>query len=179
MIDIASELARLHVLEGAEFVLQLKVIASHEGFHPLEDNPDIYTMGGAQREDYANQLAAARRAVELGYRVYILPNPPGIRTADFIFVRKGIYKMYDLKTIYGQASVISRLMDSVGQSNHILLNMRTNYNSGRLALEIRKYFENNPNAFEVLIFIGKKVLSVKRQYALQKNFFTSFRKSYR
>ena len=41
-------------------------------------------------EDGSVLMAAARKAVEHGYRVYILPNPKGIRTADFIFERKGV-----------------------------------------------------------------------------------------
>lgn len=32
--------------------------------------------------------------------------------------------MYDLKTVYGNASVSSQLLDSIGQSNRVLLNMR-------------------------------------------------------
>ena len=41
-------------------------------------------------EDGSVLMAAARKAVEHGHRVYILPNPKGIRTADFIFERKGV-----------------------------------------------------------------------------------------
>ena len=37
-------------------------------------------------------------------------NPKGIRTADFIFERKGVYKMFDLKTITGRSSVDNRLI---------------------------------------------------------------------
>jgi len=128
--------------------------------------------------DIASELAAARRAVELGYRVYILPNPPEMRTADFIFVRKGIYKMYDLKTIHGQASVISRLKDSIGQANHILLNMATDYNGMSLARSIKKYFELNQNALEVMIFKKNKVLEVTRKSLDDKLFLNTFRKRY-
>ena len=34
----------------------------------------------------------------------MLPNPKHPRTADFIFERKGVYKMFDLKTISGRKS---------------------------------------------------------------------------
>lgn len=168
MSDIATELAKLHVLEGAAFIIQLKAIATLGEFHPLKDNPNIYTIGGERNADYENLLEAAQKAVELGYRVYVLPNPNGIRTADFIFVQHGVYKMYDLKTIFGRSSVGNRLLESIGQTNHVLLNMKTKYNGGRLATEIRTYFRFNPRACEVLIFKGKQVLSVKRKYALQK-----------
>lgn len=85
----------------------------------MKTDPSIYTIGGDRGEDYDNLLNAARKAVEHGYRVFILPNPKGFRTADFVFERKGVYKMFDLKTIQGKASVMNRLLESVGQTNHI------------------------------------------------------------
>ena len=81
--------------------------------------------------------------MEHGYRVFILPNPKGFRTADFIFERKGVYKMFDLKTIQGKSSAMNRLLESVGQTNHVLLNMTTNYRAVSLASCIKRYFEIN------------------------------------
>ena len=57
----------------------------------------------------------------------MLPNPQGLRTADYIFVRKGAYKMYDLKTISGSSSVGNRFYESIGQTNRVLLNITTEY----------------------------------------------------
>ena len=71
-------------------------------FRPYGTDTEIYYVGGDDDTDFPRLLDAARKAVALGYRVYILPNPHGIRTADFIFERKGVYRMYDLKTVYGK-----------------------------------------------------------------------------
>lgn len=178
-LDIALELAKLHILNGADFVRQLKKLAHLNIFKPVENEKDIFAADASHHEDFDSLLDAARKAVELGYTVYILPNPKGIRTADFIFEQHGIYKMYDLKTIYGKASVGNRLWESIGQTSHVLLNMKTQYNRGRLAVEIKTYFQNNPQAFEVLIFKGKQVFTIKRKFALQKSFIVDFRKRYR
>ena len=178
MSDIATELAKLHVLVGADFIIQLKSITARNEFHPLQDEPNIFTTGGESEDDYDNLIAAARKAVELGNKVYILPNPTGIRTADFIFEQHGIYKMYDLKTIHGKTSVGNRLLESIGQTNHVLLNINTRYNGGRLAAEIKTYFQINPQACEVLIFKGKQVFTVKRKFALKKSFIIDFRKRF-
>ena len=99
---------------------------------------------------------SAKKGVEHGYRVFILPNPKGFRTADFIFERKGVYKMFDLKTIQGKSSAMNRLLESVGQTNHVLLNITTNYRAVSLASCIKRYFEINPNAVEILVFKGNK-----------------------
>ena len=176
--DIAEQLADLHTLKGAGFISMLKEITQQRAFTPLEGESNIYTTGGKTEEDYDNLLNAARKAGEQGYKVYILPNPKGIRTADFIFERKGVYKMFDLKTISGKSSASNRLLESIGQANHILLNMATNYNARLLAKDISLYFQVNTNAFEVLIFKGAKSILIKRKAALDKSFVKKFMYAY-
>jgi len=83
-------------------------------------------------------------------------------SADFIFVRKGVYKLYDLKTITGANSIGNRLQDSIGQTNRVLLNITTEYSPIALARNIRRYFEKNPQAVEVLVYKGRKSISVLR-----------------
>ncbi len=167
----------LHTM-GASFVWTLKEITLHSEFRPLSGETNIFTVGGENSEDYDNLLNAARKAIELGYRVFILPNPKGMRTADFIFERKGIYRLYDLKTIQGKGSAGTRMKESIGQANRVLLNMTSDYNARLLASDIKEYFEKNPDAVEVLIFKGKKVISVVREHTLSPIFNRLFRRKY-
>ena len=99
--DISEQLADLHSLKGAGFISMLKEITLQRAFSPLEGENNIYTTGSTKEDDYENLQNAARKAVVHGYKVFILPNPKGIRTADFIFERKGVYRLYDLKTVSG------------------------------------------------------------------------------
>ena len=174
MDNITDELAKLHKLTGAEFSRQVERIALRNEFYPLEGETDIYITGGETSDDFENLLNAARKAVMHGYRVFVLPNPKGIRTADFIFERKGTYKMYDLKTISGKASAKNRLLESIGQTNHVLLNMVTDYNARSLAKDLLAYFTTNPNAFEVMIFKRNKVIQVKRVSVENHDFIKKF-----
>lgn len=178
MNDISQELAKLHFLNGADFIRQLKLIVSSGWFHPIEGEYSIYSVGGEKGEDYDNLLNAARKAVEIGYHVFILPNPSGTKTADFIFERKGVYKMFDLKTIVGKGSVDNRLAESIGQSNRVLLNITTDYRAGLLARAILSYFERRPEAREVVVLKGNKHISITRQTIIDKNFIVSFSKKY-
>ena len=171
---IAEELQELHYLKGAQFINQLKLIVYYGEFHPLEGETNIFSAISEQSDDFDNLINAARKAVAHGYRVYILPNPQGIRTADYIFERKGVYKMFDLKTITGKSSVDNRLSESIGQTNRVLLNMVVDYNPGTLARSIKRYFELNPNAMEVLVFKGRKQLSVTRKSIVNHRFFQTF-----
>ena len=174
--NIAELLADLHSLKGAGFISMLKEITRQRAFSPLEGESNIYTTGGTKDDDYDNLLNAARKAVEHGYRVFILPNPKGIRTADFIFERKGVYKMYDLKTITGTGSIGTRLKESIGQTNRVFLNLATTYPANRMATEIKQYFEANNEALEVLVVVGKKSVSVDRDFISSRNYYKLFRK---
>jgi len=176
--DIAQMLALLHELQGIDFVRQLRLITERREFSPLKDAPQIYTVGSEGSEDYHSLLDAAHKAVEHGYSVFVLPNPKGFRTADFIFERKGIYKMFDLKTISGRNSVDNRLSESVTQTNRVLLHMKADYNPGTLARSIKRYFELNPNAREVLVFKGMKQISITRRSLDDNDFFRTFIRRY-
>lgn len=175
---ITVELKELHNLKGASFIKKLKEIVYYGEFHLVEGETGIYSTGGEQGPDYENLLNAARKAVEHGYRVFVLPNPKGTRTPDFIFEQKGNCKVYDLKTISGKASVSNRLFESIGQSNRVLLNMTVDYNARLLASDIKSYFETNQDALEVLIFKGKKVLPVNRIQVQSPDFNRVFRRRY-
>lgn len=177
--DIRQELLDLQVLQGIDFVRQLKLIVSRKEFRPLDTDSEIYLIGGKDDADFPRLLDAARKAVALGYRVYILPNPHGIRTADFIFERKGLYRMYDLKTVYGKSSVDTQLLDSIGQANRILLNMTSDYNPRILAKDIRRYFERNINAVEVLIMKGVRTISIIREDTLGQSYIRHFMMKYK
>ena len=176
--DIASVLAKLHELTGAEFSRQVERIAKRKEFHPLETDKDILTAGGKQSDDYENLLQAARKAVEFGYRVYLLPNPTEIRTPDFIFEKKNTFRVYDLKTVFGRSSVGQSLIDSIGQCNRILLNIQTDYNTRLLISDITKYFEANPSGVEVLIFKGRKRISIDKFVLNHPSFYRLFKKRY-
>ena len=187
--DIAQMLALLHELQGIDFVRQLRLITERHEFSPLKDDPLVFTVGGERlrvgasagmgADDYGPLMDAARKAVEHGYRVFVLPTPKGFRTADFIFERKGVYKMFDLKTIVGRNSVGNRLKESIGQTNSVLLNLKCTYGIRNITDEIRHHFEMSPSAVEVLIFTGNKEISVKRNIATSKGFLKMMMNSFR
>ena len=56
--------------------------------------------------------------------------------------------------------------------------MTTDYNARLLSSEIRAYFEANKQAVEVLIFKGKKAISVSRWQVDAPRFHRFFRKKY-
>ena len=95
-----------------------------------------------------------------------------------VYLKKGSYAMYDLKTVYGKGYVGTQLLDSIGQSNRILLNITPEYNARLLAADIKTYFKVNRKAIVVLLFKGKKAISVNRYATQSPKFYRQFRKKY-
>ena len=178
MDDIALELSRLQVLRGVDFVRQLKKVVHCGIFKPIENEKDINAATGNHRDDFPLLLEAARKAVARGNKVFILPNPKGTRSADFIFENKGVYKMYDLKTISGKSSIGNRLIESIDQTNRVLINVCSTYNARLMAIQIKDYFNANPYALEVLIYKGKKSISISRRFVENPFYMILFRQKY-
>ena len=154
-------IADLRHLKGAAFWQQLALIANRPEFKQIEAG--IYSAISLQSPDFEHLLDAARKAVSFGYTVYILPNPKGVKSADFIFKRKGIYHLYELKTIYGKHSVGNRLLEASSQSNRVLLSFTKKYNPRLLAKELIQLFHSDKAMVEVLIFYKGKQFLVKRR----------------
>ena len=172
--DVAEMFAKLHELSGANYIKQLRNITEAKIYERVGKN--IMSAVGKDDKDFKNLMAGAKKAVEHGYKVFILPNPKGVRSADYIFVRNGVYKMFDLKTISGQSSIGTRLAESIGQTNRVFINLATTYPTNRMAVEIKQYFESNDEALEVLIAKGKKFVSVERDFVRERHYHKQFRK---
>ena len=71
-----------------------------------------------------------------------------------------------------------RLMESIEQTNHVLINVRTAYNPRLMAIQIRAYFQANPNAIEVLVYKGNKAIVITRRIASNPLFLIQFRRKY-
>lgn len=171
-IDIA--LKSLHELKGKEYLTKLREITTLRIFKRLEDNRDIHVCPGVETHaDYKNLLNSATKATNLGYTVYLLPNPKTTQSGDMILVRKGYIGLYDLKTISGKTSVGNRLEESIGQSNKVLLNITTDLHPRTVATAIKHYFEDSRDSQEVLIFKGKRTILIKRK-SIDKDFEQKF-----
>lgn len=172
---IAADMERLHELEGEAYWKQLKAITERKEFKKVKKN--VFSAAGESDQDYTHLLEAATKAVEQGFKAFILPNPKGFRSADLILERKGFYRMYDVKTITGKASVSNRLKESIGQSQRVILSINTEVNPRILASDITAFFEQS-DAKEVMVFKGGKMLVINREYALASDFMVKFRKAF-
>ena len=71
------------------------------------------------------------------------------------------YKNDDITTLSVQLGAWPQRL-VLGPGPRVLLNITTEYNPIALARSIRSYFERNPQAIEVLVYKGRKSISVLR-----------------
>ena len=174
--DIGESLVKLYSLDNRKLLSEIRKITSSRVFKPIEKN--VFSAINDSDKDFERLLDVSRKATNRGYKSYILPNPGRGRTPDIILERKSIFKVYDVKTIIGKNSAGSRLKESIGQTKRVLLHITTDYDARKLAKEIKKYFEINPEALEVLIYKGKKEVSVNKNMIQQSNFINTFMRLY-
>lgn len=60
MNDIALELEKLQILEGADFIRQLRLIVSFGEFQPVLGENNIFSAIGQDSSDFTALLSAAR-----------------------------------------------------------------------------------------------------------------------
>lgn len=177
MVDITAALGSLATKEGKEYTNVLREIVSMKVFKSLKDIKGVVSAISESDPDFANLKEGARKAVAHGYKVYLLPNPNKIKSGDYILEKGNFIGLYDLKSITGSNSIGNRLLGSKGQANRVILNLKTRYSSIGLAKTIRNYFETITEAQEVIVFKGKKMITVTRG-RIGKSFERDFCKEY-
>ena len=174
--NVTDLLKRLHEVTGKAYVETLHDIISSKEFKPVRRDSRILSAISTKASDYPNLFNAARKLLAIEERVYILPNPSDTRKPDIICQHKGSIRAYDVKTISGRNSVGNRLSESIGQTNRVVLNMTVDYNPRSLYAELKRYFESSPDASEVRILVGKRILSITREMPTIKEFIFEYNK---
>lgn len=150
--------------------------AKNRNYKPVEKN--IYApVGKSSEKDYADKLAVARQAVGCGYRVWLLGKTKltNGRNPDYLFEKNNIYHVYDLKRIYSAKSIEQELIGSIGQSDRIVLKIADSKASPRTIISaIKKYYEADKDVKEVMIFRGKRKISIERNFFYEKNYYQRF-----
>lgn len=147
---------------------------NNKNYKPISDEKNIYApVGRSSESDYNDKLIVARSAVEHGYRVWIL-GKTGKRNPDLLFEQKGVYRVYDLKRVTSIKSLEQDLIKSEGLAPGALIKINRTGQARTIILAIKKYFEVVPTANEVLIFQGKRKISIQRNFFNQGDYYKRF-----
>lgn len=170
---------------NAEKVSLIKSITQMKEFREIRRLSNVKNkIYGFNIEQYDEALKAtempknitiAKKLIQNGYDVYLLPNVSGAKSADFIIVKSNKYFYYEGKTINGKSTIKQRLIEASTQSDRIILDIVGTNDIGDIADNIQWFFENNSSVNEVMLFKGSRPIPMIRQDVLSKKFKENFR----
>lgn len=139
-------------------------------YHKVQNR--IYSAIPNTADDYNNLLYVAKTLTKKHRKaeIYILPNPTGIKSMDIIIKNKNSISAYDIKTILGKNSVSNRLIESIEQSNRVILCIKNDYNARKLYNEVQRFFNNNTKAQQVIILIKNKEIVLNKEMMKESTF---------
>ena len=168
-------------LDNRERLNILKDIVASEGFEKYENNILKFATVNKNDVEFPNNINGARALSNLGYKVYMLPNPMNTKSADFVIVdnNKNLYYT-ELKTIHGksQETVINQLNVGKTQADRIILNVSGNISPRDLADGIKDFYLDNQFVKEIKVLKSGKEIRVRLGYVKEKNFTEDFMNRY-
>lgn len=123
-----------------------------------------------------NNLQIALKFVANGYDVFMLSNPKGTKSADFIIRKRNCLYYVEGKTSTGGSSLVHRFEKGAEQADRIVINLIGKRRGKSLLSEIKKAFEASKNLKVVYIFKASRLIFIKRNDALSKTFLQTLSK---
>lgn len=170
---------------NAEKVLILKDILNNIQFIELKR----FSRGGCRlfamcqsendlpsSDEFPGNLSLARKLMANGYDVYMLGNPNGIRSADFIATKKNMVYYLEGKTFNGTNTLDHLLSKAAHQADKVVVDIVAQTEVTYLSSIIRLSFEKNTNLNEMVLFKGSRMIITTRQQVEEKQFEHKFRK---
>ena len=121
-----------------------------------------------------NNLQIAQKFVANGYDVFLLSNPKGTKSADFIIRKRNCLYYVEGKTSTGGGALSTQLEDGAKQADRIVINLIGKRRGKSFLSEIKSAFEANENLQVVYIFKASQLIFIKRNDALSKTFLQDF-----
>ncbi|MDD1539412.1 hypothetical protein [Riemerella anatipestifer] len=109
-------------------------------------------------------ITIAKKLLQNGYDVYLLPNVSGAKSADFIGVKGNKYYYLEGKTINGKSTIKQRLIEASTQSDRAILDIVGTKDTNEIYGNIKWFFENNDNVKEIIMFKGSRLISLTRRH---------------
>lgn len=164
---------------NAEKVLILKSILDNIQFVELKrfsrNGCHLFAMCHSENDlpssdEFPGNLSLARKLMTNGYDVYMLGNPNGIRSADFIATKKKMVYYIEGKTMNGQESLDELLSKASSQSERVVIDIIGTDDIHYIAREIKNAFVHNLSLLEVILLNGSRLISVDRRRWGRKDF---------
>ena len=161
----------------------LKQIVSKPDFKRLayysNKNNSIFSVytdfaQGLKLKEMPKNLRIASKYLNNGFDVYILPNVRGVKSADFIVVKKGKYYYIEGKEFDGYSTLGARIKDGATQSDRVVIDVVGNQTTSYVYSEIKNAFNSIPSLSELHLFKGNRIIFIKRGQTLNEKRFKKY-----
>lgn len=125
-------------------------------------------------DEFPGNLSLARKLMANGYDVYMLDNPNGIRSADFIATRKNMVYYLEGKTMNGKGSLDELLDKAASQAENIIVDVIGSEDAAYIAREIKSVFEHYIQLRSVGVFKGSRLIITTRRHLASSRFEREF-----
>lgn len=129
-----------------------------------------------QTGETPNNLQIAQKFVANGYDVFLLSNPKGTKSADFIIRKRNCLYYVEGKTSTGGSALSIRLSDGAKQSDRIALNFIGLPQTSKITDLIKNVFFQNQNLIELIIFKKGRLIIITKKDCFAKNFEKAFKR---
>lgn len=168
---------------NAEKVLILKSILDNIQFVELKrfsrSGCRLFAMCQSEKDlpssdEFPGNLSLARKLMANGYDVYMLGNPNGIRSADFIATKKNMVYYLEGKTMNGKGSLDELLDKAASQADNIIVDVIGTEDASYIAREIKCVFENHIQLRSIGVFKGSRLILTTRRHLESSRFEREF-----
>lgn len=168
---------------NAEKVLILKSILDNLQFVELKrfsrSGCRLFAMCHSENDlpssdEFPGNLSLARKLMANGYDVYMLGNPNGIRSADFIATKKNMVYYLEGKTMNGKGSLNELLAKAASQAENIVVDIIGSEDAAYIAREIKSVFEHYIQLRSVGVFKGSRLIITTRRHLASSRFEREF-----
>ena len=126
--------------------------------------------------ELSKNIQMAKKMANNGYDCYLLSNPHGTKSADFLFVKDGKVLYTEGKLSTGKNSLGHNLSKGGSQSERLLIDLTGTKDTNYISARLEEAFENNDNLKEVMLLKGGRLISVKATDVRNKSFQNKFKK---
>lgn len=163
------------IIKNENFVLAYKY---SNGKNKIYATEPIIEENIKNNPEYNKNLQMAQKMVNNGYDVYLLSNPHGNKSADFLLVKDNKVYYTEGKLSSGKNSLNHNLNKGATQSERILIDLTGTKDTNYIASQLEIAFNNNPNLKEVKILKGGREIKITSRDMERRNFKLFFKKEW-
>ncbi len=126
--------------------------------------------------ELSKNIQMAQKMAKNGYDCYLLSNPHGIKSADFIFAKDGKVFYAEGKLSTGKSSLDHNLAKGGRQSERILIDLTGTKDTNYISSQLEKAFEENENLKEVMILKRGRLMPIDFRMVQRSDFKRYFKK---